>query len=153
VTGLAGLRRAGPSDADAVRAFTRASYAHWVPVIGREPRPMVADYDLALQRHWIDVVQDDAGIAALIEMVPAEDHLLIENIAVRRDRQGEGLGALLLRHAEEVARSHGFSELRLYTNLAFTANVAYYPRRGFSETGRSLLPDGGTMVHFARVVS
>ena len=34
------LRRATPRDAEAVRALTRAAYAKWVPLIGREPRPM-----------------------------------------------------------------------------------------------------------------
>ena len=39
------IRRAGPSDALAVRELTRQAYAKWVPVIGREPTPMTADYE------------------------------------------------------------------------------------------------------------
>jgi len=31
------LRRAIPADAAAIRELTRAAYAKWVPVIGREP--------------------------------------------------------------------------------------------------------------------
>ena len=42
------LRRAGPDDAGAIRSLTRAAYAKWVPVIGREPMPMQADYYLSL---------------------------------------------------------------------------------------------------------
>jgi hypothetical protein len=41
------LRRATPPDAPAVRDLTRAAYAKWVPVLGREPLPMTADYDAA----------------------------------------------------------------------------------------------------------
>lgn len=37
------MRTALPEDAIAIRALVRAAYARWVPVIGREPRPMQAD--------------------------------------------------------------------------------------------------------------
>lgn len=38
------LRLAEASDAAAVTAIVRDAYSRWVPVIGREPRPMRADY-------------------------------------------------------------------------------------------------------------
>ena len=38
------LRRAVMADAPAVAALTRDAYAKWVPLIGREPKPMTADY-------------------------------------------------------------------------------------------------------------
>ncbi|HZY55656.1 MAG TPA: GNAT family N-acetyltransferase, partial [Reyranella sp.] len=37
------FRSAAPGDAAAIRALVRAAYAKWVPVLGREPRPMQAD--------------------------------------------------------------------------------------------------------------
>ena len=37
------IRPAGPDDLDAVRRIARAAYAPYVPRIGREPAPMVAD--------------------------------------------------------------------------------------------------------------
>jgi len=37
------------ADASAIRALTREAYAKWVPVIGREPKPMMADYAKAVQ--------------------------------------------------------------------------------------------------------
>jgi hypothetical protein len=40
------LRRAQPADARAMRALTRAACASSVPHIGREPKPMTADYQL-----------------------------------------------------------------------------------------------------------
>lgn len=43
------LRRATAADAANVRALARAAYAKWVPLIGREPIPMTADYDRAPQ--------------------------------------------------------------------------------------------------------
>ena len=64
------------------------------------------------------------------------DHLLLDNIAVRPDRQGQGLGRQLIRFAEAEARRLGFTELRLYTHETMTENIALYTRLGFVETGR-----------------
>src|SRR3954453_2428390 len=120
------LRRAVLTDASAVRALTRLAYAKWVPLIGREPRPMTADYDRAVVEHIIDLYEEDGLLLALIEMIPAEDHLLIENLAVHPDHQGKGFGDRLLHHAEAVASALGLTEIRLYTNAAFLANIAFY---------------------------
>ena len=76
------LRRAGPADAEAVRALTRHAYAKWVPLIGREPKPMQADYERALREHRVDLAYRDKALAGLIETIAQPDHLLIENVAV-----------------------------------------------------------------------
>jgi N-acetylglutamate synthase-like GNAT family acetyltransferase len=121
-----GLRRAASGDAKVVRELSRAAYAKWVPLIGREPLPMSADYDRAIAQHIIDLLEEGGRLLALIEMIPEKDHLLIENVAVRPDQQGNGCGDRLLRHAEGIARSLGLEEIRLYTNAAFTSNIAFY---------------------------
>ncbi len=147
------LRRAGPADAPAIRRLTRDVYAKWIETIGREPRPMTADYDLAVCNHWIDILEEAGETVALIEMIPQPDHLWIQNVAVAASRQGGGIGKSLLLHAAETARQEGLSQMRLNTNLAFAANLAFYRHLGFSEAGREPLPDGGTMVYFAKSVS
>jgi GNAT superfamily N-acetyltransferase len=144
------LRRATAADAADVRALTRAAYAKWVPLIGREPLPMTADYDRAVADHVIDLWEEDGGLVALIEVVPKADHLLIENLAVRPDQQGKGLGDRLLLHAEELARSLGFAEIRLYTNAAFAANLAFYSKRGYREFLRNSLVPGSVTVHMMK---
>ena len=133
------LRRAEPADASAVRELTRAAYAKWVPVTGGEPLPMTADYDQAVRRHLIDLYEEGGELHALIEMVVESGHLLIENIAVRPDQQGKGIGDWLLRHAEVVAASMNFREVRLITNVAMVSNIAFYSKRGYQEFGRAVL--------------
>lgn len=144
------LRRAGPADAAAISDVTRAAYAKWVPIIGREPLPMRADYDKAVAEHLIELWEEEGELLALIEMIPEADHLLIENLAVRPDAQGRGLGDRLLHHAADVARSLGFDELRLYTNELFAGNVAFYTRRGFEETHRASIVPGSITVFLRR---
>jgi GNAT superfamily N-acetyltransferase len=146
------LRRAGPSNAAAVRALVRSAYAKWIPLIGREPFPMTADYDKAIVAHMIDLYEEDGKLAALIETIAADDHLLIENIAVSPDHQGKGLGDALVAHAETLAAKFGFGEIRLYTNAAFASNIAFYRKRGFSEFRREPIPGGGELVRMRKQV-
>ncbi len=151
------LRRATPADAAAVRALTRSAYAKWVPVVGREPRPMTADYERAVVAHTIDLLEaggeGDVGgthLVGLVEMIPAADHLLIENVAIHPDRHGQGLGSRLLRHAEDVARSLGLSEMCLYTNGLMEANIALYRRRGYREDRREAAGALGIAVYMSK---
>jgi GNAT superfamily N-acetyltransferase len=125
------FRTAGPADAAAVDALTQSAYARWVPVLGRKPLPMTVDYGRAVAEHRIDILEIDGSLAALIEMAAEPDHLLIVNIAVSPDRQQQGLGTLLLTHAETIAAELGRPMLRLYTNRLMEANVAFYLRRGY----------------------
>lgn len=146
------FRRATSADADAVRELTRAAYAKWARLIGREPKPMVADYERAVREHIIDLCERDRELLGLVEMIPQPDHLLIENIAVRPDQQGTGLGDMLLRHAEAQARSLGAAETRLYTNALFADNLAFYAKRGYSEFRRETLAPGAVAVHMRKPV-
>src|SRR3546814_10784219 len=95
-----------------------------LPLIGREPRPMNADYERAVQEHRIDLMYLGLRMVGLVEMMLRDDHLWIENVAVRPEDQGSGLGRRLLAHAERKAIEAGRAETRLLTNAAFEANVA-----------------------------
>jgi ribosomal protein S18 acetylase RimI-like enzyme len=144
------LRQAIPTDAPAIRALTRAAYAKWVPLIGREPLPMVADYDAAVRKHRIDLLCDgDGTLLALIETIAETDHLLIENVAVVPAHQGRGLGRRLMAHAETLSAAMGVTELRLYTNGAFAANIALYRALGYTVTHEEPFR-GGTTVFMAK---
>jgi GNAT superfamily N-acetyltransferase len=125
------LRRAVTADAAAVRALVRDAYAKWVPVIGREPKPMTANYNTAIRLNRVDLAHVEGELAGLIETIDRSDHLLIENVAVAPQRHGQGLGRALMAHAETVARPAGYREVRLYTNQRFEANVQLYLRLGY----------------------
>ena len=126
------LRRAVVADAAAIRELTRTAYAKWVPLIGREPKPMTADYAAAVIHHRFDLLHFDGSLAALIETIQEADHLLVENVAVLPAFQGRGLGRRLMAHAEDLARAEGLGEIRLYTNQRFAENVALYRKLGYA---------------------
>jgi GNAT superfamily N-acetyltransferase len=145
------IRRATAEDAAAIRALTRAAYAKWVAVIGREPIPMAADYDEAVREHRIDLLFEDGELAALVEIIDRGDHLLIENLAVAPHAQRRGLGKRLLAHAEALAAELSRPLLRLYTNPRFAGNVDLYARAGFAVDREEPFLEG-TTVHMSKPV-
>jgi GNAT superfamily N-acetyltransferase len=146
-------RPATDGDAPAIRALTRASYAKWVPIIGREPTPMAADYEAAVRNHQFGLMYLGTELIGLVEMIPKPDHLLIENVAVAPDHQGKGLGRALLVHAERVAATSGYDEIRLYTNQRFESNIQLYLRFGYEVFLEEPFPGRGVAVHMKKPVA
>ena len=140
---------ARPDDAPRIKALVREAYAKWVPLIGREPLPMQADYDRAVAEHDIDLLLVDGTLAGLIEMIGHSDHLFIENLAIAPAHQGQGHGKRLLTHAESLAHEANLPALRLLTNGAFTANIRLYQSVGYAITHTEPFL-GGTTVHMSK---
>jgi ribosomal protein S18 acetylase RimI-like enzyme len=147
------IERAESQDAEAVRCLVREAYAQWVPVIGREPMPMKADYEQAVRDHEIDLLYADEQLVALIEVIVNSDNLFIENIAVVPHRQGQGLGRHLLNHAEEKAKQAKLRELRLLTNQAFSTNIRLYESAGFHIDRTEPFAGGGTTVYMSKAIA
>jgi len=150
------LRQAVDADAPAIQSLTRAAYAKWVAVIGREPRPMAADYAAAVRKHrfdlmYLDDTLDGLALAGLIETIAEPDHLLIENVAVAPAFQGQGFGRRLMAHAEHLAASSGYDRIRLYTNKHFAENVQLYLRLGY-DIDREEAFRGGTTVYMSKSI-
>jgi GNAT superfamily N-acetyltransferase len=120
--------------------------------IGREPKSMTANYELAVRDHVIDLLEEAGRRIALIEIIPRPPHLLIENIAVLPETHGEGIGGVLLKQAETIARSLGVNELLLYINAKFSTNLSFYAKRGFSEFLREPHIAGGEIVHMKKSI-
>ena len=145
------LRRAEPADAATIRALVRESYAKWVPIVGREPRPMTADYDKAVRDHRIDLLYQGNTLAALIETIGEPGCTLIENVAVAPAFQGKGLGRHLLAHAEALAASAGHARVRLFTNKLMVANQKLYAALGYDVDGEEAF-SGAIAVHMSKPI-
>lgn len=131
------LRLAQPEDHEQVVACVDAAYHGYIEDIGEKPAPMLDDYASLIRAEAVTVAIDGEELAGLIVMWARADHWFIDNVAVWPHRQGTGVGSILLTHADAVAANAGFSEVRLYTNEAMTANTTYYEHRGYEETHRS----------------
>jgi GNAT superfamily N-acetyltransferase len=130
------IRKARAEEADAVRDVVRAAYQHYVPVIGREPAPMVDDYPARIAAGQAWVLEDAHGLAGVLVLEDGPDCFLLDNIAVGPDRQGLRFGRQLLDFAEAEAVRCGWSAVTLYTNALMVQNIAIYAGRGYVETGR-----------------
>lgn len=131
------IRLAQPADQAAIEAIVNAAYSPYVARIGKPPGPMLDDYRALIETGAVSILEDSDQVAiAIVVLVPKADHLLLDNIAVRPDRQGQGFGRRLVAFAENETRRLGYRELRLYTHQLMTENLALYARIGFAETGR-----------------
>jgi ribosomal protein S18 acetylase RimI-like enzyme len=130
------IRAAVPADVPAIAELVREAYALYVPRIGRQPAPVTADHAGLVAAGRTSVLEADGVLAGVIVLIPGDDHLLVENVAVAPAMQGRGLGRELMSYAELRAGELGFGELRLYTNELMTENLALYPTLGYTETGR-----------------
>jgi ribosomal protein S18 acetylase RimI-like enzyme len=145
------INAAKPTDVGSIRAIVRAAYSKWIPLIGREPRPMVADYEKAIEVHQIDLLQVGPDIVGLIETALKADHIWIENVAVKPEAQRKGYGSILMAHAEKCGVAGGVAEVRLLTNEDFVSNVALYGKCGFIIDRKEPFM-GGTTVYMSKKI-
>jgi ribosomal protein S18 acetylase RimI-like enzyme len=133
---LAVIRPATPADRPTVETIVRDAYSVYRARMDKPPGPMLDDYAALIADGAVSVLDEDGEIRAILVLLPQSDHLLLDNIAVRPDSQGMGLGRRLIAFAEAEAYRLGFAEVRLYTHQTMTENIALYTRLGFVETGR-----------------
>jgi ribosomal protein S18 acetylase RimI-like enzyme len=130
------IRPAQPDDTDAVRDVAHAAYTHYIDRIGKPPGPMLDDYAQRIADGQTWVLEDAGGIVGILVLEEGTDGFLLDNIAVLPECQGKGHGRVLMEFAEAEALRRGYREIRLYTHVLMTENIALYRRGGFVETHR-----------------
>lgn len=145
------IRKATPGDAEAIARLTNAAYAKYVPLMGRKPQPMTADYQQILAKHPVWIVWVDEQPAGVLVLMHEPESLLIYSVAIAPEYQKRGLGRQLLARAETEARQAGYDSIRLFTNALMQSNIALYTRLGYVEIRRE--PFGElTIVHMCKAI-
>jgi len=143
------IRRASPDDVETIAAITKAAYEKYIPILGRKPQPMTADYRQMIADHSVWLLEIEEKPAGLLVLMFLPDHVLIYSVAIHPSFQKQGLGKVLLAWSEDQARHAGLHLLRLYTNKRMVDNIALYTSLGYKETGREAYL-GSILVHMAK---
>lgn len=145
------IRKATPDDETDVRACAEEAYEQYVVAIGKKPAPMVADFGAQISRGCLYVACQDAMIEGFIVFFQREDHMFLENVAVRKASSGKGLGKILMAYCEAEAKRARLSSIELYTNEKMTANLSIYPHLGYKEFDRRE-EDGFHRVYYRKLL-
>ncbi|MCS5717945.1 GNAT family N-acetyltransferase [Herbiconiux sp. CPCC 205763] len=132
------VREATAGDAAALAGIAAAAYAVYLPRMpdGMRPVPMDANYAAVVERGGVWVTERDGTITGFVVIVVSTDHVLLENIAVHPDFQGQGVGRRLLALVEDITRRQRLTTIRLYTHVVMVENQRLYERLGYVETER-----------------
>ncbi|WP_251977811.1 GNAT family N-acetyltransferase [Salinicola avicenniae] len=128
------LRLATAADRPRVEALVNAAYGHYVERIGTVPGPMRDDYAAYIAAGYVTLLLDDEAIGGLLVLIPHDDTLLLDNVAVAPGHQGRGIGRRLMQLAEQRARELGLGSITLYTQEQMHENRAIYRHYGYVET-------------------
>jgi len=140
------IRRARARDSDALSACIDAAYSIYASRISDLPAVSEGIPD-AIETHRVWVAEIEHDIVGGVILVPQDGFLQLENVAVRPEKSGIGLGRALMERAEADCLELGFDELRLSTHEDMPENVRLYAHLGWRETGRS-----GNKVHMDKRV-
>jgi ribosomal protein S18 acetylase RimI-like enzyme len=132
----ANLRLALHDDVPAIEDIVRAAYTHYISVIGRKLGPMLDDYTVLVANGRVFVAEMNGTAQGILVLIPQDDAMLLDNIAVAPPAQGQGLGKYMLQFAENVSVKRGYSAIRLYTHEMMIENIRLYKRIGYFETHR-----------------
>jgi GNAT superfamily N-acetyltransferase len=95
------------------------------------------------------VVQAFARDGASRDPLPGLAH--VSMVAVRPDRWGQRLGAVVMDWAQLQARNRGYTRARLWTHETNRRAQRLYERLGWTASGRTKIDDHGEQIrHYAR---
>lgn len=133
-------------DAGEVLTLQRAAFVQEALIYGTPDMPPLTQTldELAAE------LRDNLGCVALAgpRMVGAVraridgELLLVGRLVIAPDRQGEGIGTVLLEAVEQRGREAGAADAELFTGSLSEANLRLYERVGYAETQRVQGDDG-----------
>jgi GNAT superfamily N-acetyltransferase len=135
------FRRAVADESALVRSIVRESFLDLYRNFDHPaPRPTTIDFAplIAVGQVWLIEVAAAAESEPVGVMVLEENpgFLRLDILAIQPAHQHRGYGRAALAFVDAHAASHGFGEVRFYTNTMIERNVAFYRRLGYIESGR-----------------
>ena len=133
------IRLAVTDDVAAVADCVCHAFIHYIPRIGRQPGPMLDDYQTLVEQGAVYVACHHDEIAGALVLLETEEGFCIETIAVRPNAQRLGTGGKLLSYAETVAKQSGYQSIYLSTHRLMHESQSAYAHIGYVEFDRRLV--------------
>lgn len=133
------VRRATRDDVAAVTACVCSAYLPWIAAVGRQPGPMLADYERVIAERLVHVAELDGAIVGVLVLDLTDGGVFIDNVSVAPAAQKRGVGRRLIALAESEARSRALALVGLSTHVTMERNVVLYARLGYRETARRVV--------------
>jgi ribosomal protein S18 acetylase RimI-like enzyme len=135
------LRRASPDDVPAIAALKDAAYRPNESIIGVPSLPRIADYGEVIATHEVWLAETGGALDGALVLEDKPGAFTLWSIAVAPAAAGRGIGAMLMRFAEDRARELGHQAIHLYTHEKLVERVGWYQRLGYAITHHQDLPD------------
>lgn len=133
------FRLATLQDLPRIHETVEAAYGGYVQQLGQRPAPMDEDYRSRIQNGQVTVAVSQETVVGLLVLVSEVKALLLDNIALHPDAQGQGFGRALMQFVEDQAREAGKPVVRLYTHQQMKKNIVIYKSLGYHETHRNVV--------------
>lgn len=133
------IRSMQAADAEAVAAL--------LPDLGYAATAAQVRQRLARLQAWPDqhvalacAGQDAVGLVHVqgVRLLVSEGYAEVQALVVAQAVQGQGVGARLLRHAEDWARAAGYARVRLRSGVQREAAHGFYRAQGYAQAKASL---------------
>ena len=153
-TKLPAIRPALIADVPTITLIARQSFERYVPLIGRPPAPMRANFSKHVLENTVFIAKSEKSQGVVLGyaiILQKDEAWLLDNIAVSPWAQGRGVGSALIAACEAFLRDCGAQRYHIYTNEVMEQNLTWYPAIGFVETDRRL-EDRFSRVYFSKAL-
>ena len=128
------IRRATPRDHDALRSLEDTAFQPWRRASRKSLRR-----SLVSPRQSVWVVDHPARMGEAVALLVLWHHatrLRVYDVATHPDGRGQGLGFLLMQHAEALARKAGCRDVSLEADAKDKALLRWYEAQGYAVVER-----------------
>ena len=146
------IRLAMTTEVPAIKLIAQKSFERYVPLIGKPPAPMNADFSVHVLKATVFIAQSEKkqdSVLGYAIVLKRDGKWCLDNIAVSPEARGRGVGSALIVACETFLQKRGVQRYHLYTNEAMEQNLTWYPEIGFVEMARRL-EDGFSRIYFTK---
>lgn len=147
------IRKANATDLMWIKECAKLAYSPYVPVLGKPPAPLLADYASLISAGDVYLHESTNGTPqGFIVFRCLDETLFLENVAVMPDLSGKGIGKKLIEFCEKWGQWRKCKAVKLYTNEKMAQNALMYRHLGYIEISRRK-EDGFCRVYFEKSIS